>query len=382
MNPQKAIDLSFTPDTRALSSLRDVALKYSKCAFQLEQLSQEEKYFIERSVRISTIGSSTRIENAVLTDVEIDWLDTVISNDAKPTAFTDNKEKIQNKLSKDKERSIDEVAGCRSMLQVIYEQGKDLLPLTETAIRGLHSHLMEFFKPAEHYAGKYKIVPNSVVQKNSITGEETTVLETTSPGSITEVAMTDLLRWYNSVISINPWAIAIACEFVFRFLAIHPFQDGNGRLGRGLFLLTLLQSNDAVLSSLTPYLNIDRQIEKRREEYYLALRQCSGGKFNENSRKYNYMPFFNFMLKAIHAAIDDFDFYREQYRKLRNLNFSSLKVLECFKERAEIRLTASDLTETSKLPRRTVNDCISQLLERGFISKMGKGKGTYYQLIF
>ena len=67
------------------------------------------------------IGASTRIENALLTDSEIDWLDTILTQDGKTTALEANRDLIENKLSKDRERSIEEVAGCRQLLLSIYE---------------------------------------------------------------------------------------------------------------------------------------------------------------------------------------------------------------------------------------------------------------------
>ena len=50
----------------------------------------------------------------------------------------------------------------------------------------------------------------------------------------------------------HPWPLLVATEFVFRFLAIHPFYDGNGRLGRALFILALLQSVDKYLAEEKP----------------------------------------------------------------------------------------------------------------------------------
>ena len=50
-------------------------------------LSEEEKKAIHRYARISQIGASTRIENAVLTDAEINWLDTILGEDGSKTAF-------------------------------------------------------------------------------------------------------------------------------------------------------------------------------------------------------------------------------------------------------------------------------------------------------
>ena len=73
------------------------------------------------------------------------------------------------------------------------------------------------------------------------------MFQTADAGPITTSAMKDLVGWYNEILPLSPWTIEITLEFVYRFLAIHPFQDGNGRLGRGLFLLSLLQSQSNVI---------------------------------------------------------------------------------------------------------------------------------------
>src|SRR3989338_10037046 len=139
--------------TRALKRVSDIAA--GKRAF-LDALPAETKEAIRHDARISTIGSSTRIENAILTDVEIDWLDETLRRDSRPTTFSQRKKYIENKLSKERERSIEEVAGCRNMLALIFAQAKELLPLTEATLKGLHKELLQFYPPASHYLGEYK----------------------------------------------------------------------------------------------------------------------------------------------------------------------------------------------------------------------------------
>ena len=103
--------LSFSLSDKNISSLKSLAQLAAKKQQVIEQLNEEELEYIQRHVRISMIGASTRIENAVLTDAEIDWLDTILSKDSKTTAYEENRETVLDKLSKDKERSLDEVAG-------------------------------------------------------------------------------------------------------------------------------------------------------------------------------------------------------------------------------------------------------------------------------
>lgn len=383
MKPHEtASAISYVLEETTQRALGALSHEISMVWYQISSMDDEERNFILKNVRISAIGSSTRIENAVLTDLEVEWIDTTILKDSKPTAFLEQRELILDKLSKDKERSIDEVAGCRAMLNIIYQQAGSLFPLSEVTIRGLHKTLMEFYAPASHYLGKYKVVPNRVIRRNLVSNEESQVLVTSDPGPITEAAMHDLVEWYNATLPFYPWSLAVAVEFVFRFLAIHPFQDGNGRLGRGLFLLSLLHCQDKGISSIAPYLNIDRHIEKNREEYYLVLRQCSGGYFSQNSSDYNYKPLLDFKMKIIHAALKDIQFYRERYGRLIKLNLSSRMILDVFKDQAKYRMNAGEITEYVALPRRTVNDSLNKLVEEKFISRLGVGKGTYYQLNF
>ena len=95
----------------------------------------------------------------MLTDAEIDWLDTVLSKDAKTTAYEETREAVLNKLSKDKERSIDEVAGSRAMLTILYSEINELFPLTEMALRGLHNELLQHHAPAPEIQRKLQSSP-------------------------------------------------------------------------------------------------------------------------------------------------------------------------------------------------------------------------------
>ncbi|MCP4682827.1 MAG: Fic family protein [Desulfobacterales bacterium] len=374
--------LSFKINDVRVKELRELAQNTARKHQIVLSMDREELDYIQRNTQISAIGASTRIENAILTDAEVDWLDTILAKDARTTAYLDRREFIQDKLSRDKERSIDEVSGCRAMLHLITTQANDFFPLSETIVRAFHNELLQYYVPSLHYRGRYKTSPNSVIRRNKATGEETSVLETSPPGIITESAMRDLIIWYNDTLPSNPWTVAVATEFVFRFLAMHPFQDGNGRLGRGLFLLALLQSPDESLCVMTPFIPIDRHIEKQREDYYITLRRCSGGKFNADPIAYEYDHFLGFMLKTISRSLDDFEFYRERYRALHELPPTAVEVLNCFKERPELRLQRRIVIENTGLPRTTVTDALRILKEQGFIQRLGRGSGIRYQLIF
>ena len=194
--------------------------------------------------------------------------------------------------------------------------------------------------------------------------------------------MSDLVEWYNEAMVITSVPIAVATEFVYRFLAIHPFQDGNGRLGRGLFLLSLLNSKSEVTATLAKYLAIDRYIEKYKEEYYFALNRSSDGKFKQNPKEYKIEYFFKFMIKVINEAIENISVAKERFTAEQKLSVSASLVLQTFKDYPELRLTTSFIIQETGLSRRTVIYSLNHLLAAQLIQKYGDGSSTRYQLTF
>ena len=194
--------------------------------------------------------------------------------------------------------------------------------------------------------------------------------------------MADLVSWHNLNIRENAWPLLVATEFVFRFLAIHPFQDGNGRLGRALFILTLLQSEDKYLKELTPFIAIDRHIEQHRSLYYETLHQCSRGKFYDDPQKYRLESLVWFFLSILKSSLSDIEVYRDRYAQLHKLSESALAVLDCFKSSPEKRLKVAEIVDATRLPRRTAQYALQTLTKRAFIQRLGQKAGTRYQLVF
>lgn len=374
--------LSFMPSMKLEKALQSLQVDLVLLDQEVSKMDNAEKAWLHKSVMISTIGASTRIENAALTDAEIEWVDTTLTEDGKTTAYESKRAAILNKLSKDKERSIEEVIGCREVLSLAYVQADDFFPLTENTIRGMHKILLSYYPKASDYAGSYKASPNLVVSLNHETGERRTVLDPTPPGPITEAAMRDLVLWYNNVIKEHPWTILVATEFVFRFLAIHPFQDGNGRIGRVLFLISLMQSHDPALTRGVQFISIDRQIEKNRPLYYSVLRNVSGGRYHADPSEYNFEPLAWFFLKMIRNALEEVPLLRQRYKAMIRLSEGAQVVLACFKASPEKRLTLAELVKETGFGRRTIQNALVKLVQAGFLQNLGVGPSSRYQLIF
>ena len=374
--------LSFRPSQKLENELRILQGSIVETYKNIEDLSPDESKYLHRFALISNIGASTRIENAILTDHEVEWVDTILQNNSKTTAFEENKLIILNKLTKDRERSVEEVVGCRFILSTVYLQANELFPLTQAIIRGLHHDLLRYYPPAKSFAGGYKSNLNQVLFINHDTGEKRVVLDPSPPGVMTSTAMTDLVNWYNLNIRENPWPLLVAAEFVFRILAIHPFQDGNGRLARALFILALLQAEDKYLREITQYIAIDRHIEQNRSLYYTTLHKCSEGRFHADPKKYKLEHLAWFFINILRASLSDIEVYRKRYAQIQKLSESATVVLNSFKSSPQRRLKVADIVNETNMPRRTVQYALQTLTKNEFIQKLGQGAGTRYQLVF
>jgi Fic family protein len=144
-------------------------------------------------------------------------------------------------------KDLEEMKAHNVCLKMIQEEAADKnLPLTETFIRQLHHTLLRedytLYRQLPDgattsyiiHAGVYKTRPNSVI---TVTGER---FEYASPEE-TPALMTDLVEWYNieeQKAELSP--IELAAVFHYRYIRIHPFEDGNGRIARLLvnYILT------------------------------------------------------------------------------------------------------------------------------------------------
>ena len=122
-------------------------------------------------------------------------------------------------------------------------------PLSEDCIKRLHLLLKSGTRSAATYgAGEYKRLPNTVGG-----------IETTAPAEVSR-EMHALLGWYLGLKHVTCEDIV---EFHYRFECIHPFQDGNGRIGR------LVAFKECLRAGIVPFYIDDRY----KLEYYNGLRQ-------------------------------------------------------------------------------------------------------------
>lgn len=202
-------------------------------------------------------------------------------------------------------KDLEEMKAHNVCLKMIQEEAADAhMPLTETFIRQLHHTLLRedytLYRQLPDgattsyviHAGIYKTRPNSVI---TVTGER---FEYASPEE-TPALMTDLVEWYNAEEqkgALSP--IELATVLHYRYIRIHPFEDGNGRIARLLvnYILTRHHYPMIVVKS------------HDKDRYLTALNRCdvqvgSTPSMGAHAELEQLKPFVDYMTQCLEAAL-------------------------------------------------------------------------------
>ncbi|MBN8676520.1 MAG: Fic family protein [Chitinophagales bacterium] len=319
----------------------------------LGQLAPEQLTSLKRVATIESIGSSTRIEGSKLTDREVEVL---LSN---------------LEIKKFATRDEQEVAGYAEVMNTVFQHYRDI-PLTENYIKQLHRDLLEFSEKDNRHRGEYKKHTNHVEAFDADGKSLGVVFETATPFD-TPFRMEELVAWTKEAIekkSLHP--LLIIAIFIIVFLAIHPFQDGNGRLSRVLTTYLLLSLG----YSYAPYSSLESVIENNKEGYYLSLRQTQGTLKTDHP---NWQPWIVFFLKALTEQKKKLEVKVEREKLLLGqLPELSLHILELVKSRG--RITISDIVTLTNANRNTIKKHLEALVDIKQLAQHGTGKGTWYSI--
>lgn len=320
----------------------------------LGALAPERLTALRRVATIESVGSSTRIEGARLTDREVEHLlsglDTTLL----------------------RSRDEEEVAGYAEVMETLFE-GWESVPLTENYVKQLHQMLLKYSTKDVRHRDEYKKLPNHVEAFDADGKSLGVVFQTTSPLE-TPWRMTELIQWTVEAIHDVGWhPLLVIAVFVVRFLAIHPFQDGNGRLSRVLTTLFLLRAGYVYV----PYSSLESVIETDKEGYYLALRRTQGTLAEENP---NWEPWILFFLRALERQKQRLEqkVAREQLWELA-LPALSVQILELAREHG--RITTAQIEAATGESRSTIKARLNALVQSGTLARYGKGRSTWYALI-
>lgn len=321
----REIDLDlYTPDIMNLIS-------------KIHEFKGKQELFIEakpdilesmlKIAKIQSTGSSNRIEG-------------IFTSDARLSELVMKKSEPQN-------RDEAEIAGYREVLNTIHEN-YDYITLSSNIILQLHRDLYSFHPTSN--AGKFKNQPLSAFE----TPEAIDLLCREYVGAIREEKIDPLI---------------LIAKFIFDFLSIHPFNDGNGRMSRLLTLMLLYQQGYIV----GKYISIEMIIEETKETYYQTLKQSSQGWI---TNEHSYFFFVRYYLGIILKAYKEFS-DRVETVAMKGLSKTE-RVKDIFDKRigkiskSEIQTICPDISVA------TIEKALSTLLKEKYIIKIGSGRYTLY----
>ncbi len=317
------------------------------------RLSPQTLGRLKRSVLITSSGASTRIEGSKMSDDEVARLLRGL------------------KSASPKGRDAQEVAGYADLLGRIFDNWQTL-KITESQILHFHQILLNFSDKDKPHKGKYKTIDNKVIMRKE-NGAEIVIFEPTKP-YLTKKEMDDVLYWLEDETKKGEThPLILIANFIFEFLAIHPFRDGNGRLSRALTTLLLLKFG----YTYVPYISLDEIIEERKIDYYLALRKTQS---KHKTRKENIAPWLDFLLKTLEEQVKRAESIMKKDQPEKLLSEKQLRIYQLF-QLETLSVSEVDALLKKSIPIATLKQSLSRLVVLKLIERIGLGRGSRYRKI-
>ncbi len=204
-------------------------------------------------------------------------------------------EKLLKNKTQPKNRPEGQVMGYRNVLAKVHSQYENIEINCETILQ-MHKDMLKF---TDLTGGQWKSTDN-MIEERLPNGQWVTRFIPTS-ASETPFYMNELCKCFNLLWKENRIdRLVITFAFIFDFLCIHPFADGNGRISRLLTVLLLHKINFDV----THYISYERLIEDTKESYYEILHDASEG-WHEGQHRL--VPWLEYNLGLLVAAYKELE---------------------------------------------------------------------------
>lgn len=273
--------------------------------------------------------------------------------------------KIATNNAEPKNRSEEEIAGYRDVLDLINEN-YDNISITPNYILQLHKILFKY--SSKTIGGTFKNVQNYITETDENNNKR--IIFTPLEPFATKDAINSICEQYNMAIAdgeIDP--LILIPLFIHDFLCIHPFLDGNGRMSRLLTTLLLYKSGYIV----GKYISLEDKIKASKNIYYLSLEQSQYG-WHDNSE--DCTPFIKYLLGTIAAAYREF----EDRAILMDISTKAFEIVQHAVNNYIVgKFTKQNIIELCPhLSSSSIEASLKLLARFGIIAKHDVGKNTYY----
>ncbi|MBQ2151014.1 MAG: Fic family protein [Bacteroidales bacterium] len=318
----------FTVSAKAINLIAKISSQLERYAIRMEQ---EDTLRLRRANRIKTIHSSLAIEGNTLSEGEVQ-------------AVLEGKKVVA---------PLKEIQEVKNAIKT-YELYPKLNPFSIQDLLLAHGTMMSGLVDE---AGMFRKGGVGVFDGDK-------PIHIAPPADRVRDLMSDLFGWLENA---DDHLLIRSCVFHYEFEFIHPFADGNGRIGR------LWQS--LILGRLNPifeHLPVENMVYSNQQAYYQAI--------NRSSDLGDSGPFIDFMLEVIlDALIDHQGKSNAEIADEKGLNYQHQRVLGYL--RADRHISAARIAADLDMSPRQIERMLADLKAKGIIRRIGANRNGYWEIV-
>ena len=318
----------FTVSAKAINLIAKISSQLERYAIRMEQ---EDTLRLRRANRIKTIHSSLAIEGNTLSEGEVQ-------------AVLEGKKVVA---------PLKEIQEVKNAIKT-YELYPKLNPFSIPDLLLAHGTMMAGLVDE---AGMFRKGGVGVFDGDK-------PIHIAPPADRVRDLMSDLFGWLENA---DDHLLIRSCVFHYEFEFIHPFADGNGRIGR------LWQS--LILGRLNPifeHLPVENMVYSNQQAYYHAI--------NRSSDLGDSGPFIDFMLEEIlNALVDHQGKSNADIADEKGLNYQQLRVLGYL--RADRHTTAAKIAADLDMSARQIERMLADMKAKGIIRRIGANRNGYWEIV-
>lgn len=322
----------YTPPFQITSKSIDLISRISEKIGELNSVQDSSRYIaLRKENRIKTIHSSLAIENNSLSLEQI-------------TAI------IEGKRVLGEPHEIQEVKNAVQAYELLLE----INPYDENDLLRAHALMMNDLVSRN---GKYRIDGVGIFNGNE-------VVHLAPPAKRVPKLMADLFDWLKTS---DDHPLVKSCVFHYEFEFIHPFQDGNGRMGR-LWQTAILKDWKEVFA----WLPVETLIKENQNDYYAAL--------TSSDNAADSTPFIEFMLSLLFSSINEII---ENKKKItvkitQKITVNQKKIIEAVRQNPFV--TQEELAKVVGISRLNIIKNMQKLQQHNLIERVGADKNGYWKI--
>ena len=318
----------FTVSAKAINLIAKISSQLERYAIRMEQ---EDTLRLRRANRIKTIHSSLAIEGNTLSEGEVQ-------------AVLEGKKVVA---------PLKEIQEVKNAIKT-YELYPKLNPFSIQDLLLAHGTMMSGLVDE---AGMFRKGGVGVFDGDK-------PIHIAPPADRVRDLMSDLFGWLENA---DDHLLIRSCVFHYEFEFIHPFADGNGRIGR------LWQS--LILGRLNPifeHLPVENMVYSNQQAYYHAI--------NRSSDLGDSGPFIDFMLEEIlNALVDHQVKSNADIADEKGLNYQQQRVLGYL--RADRHTTAAKIAADLDMSARQIERMLADMKAKGIIRRIGANRNGYWEIV-